>query len=159
MVTISDLRDRPDFVDVIADRIWRAFWVKDGHPLELLTGLVKENLEAGPIPTAFVAHDGDRFLGTVSLIANDEDSRPQYTPWIAALWVEPECRRNGIGATLVERSSQFAFQIGAKRIYLLARERKRAYYEGLEWKVLEANEPEEGLHILIKDAQARGIEA
>jgi predicted N-acetyltransferase YhbS len=119
--------------------------------LELLTGLVGESLGAGPIPTALVAHDGGRFLGTVSLIACDEETRPQYTPWIAALWVEPEHRRRGIGASLVDKASDLAFDAGAQRVHLLTRERRRPFYEGMGWLVLEANAPEPGLFILKKD--------
>ncbi|WP_243368151.1 GNAT family N-acetyltransferase [Microvirga solisilvae] len=151
---ISDLRDVPHFAQVVAERIWRAFWKDEGHPLELLTGLVQESFESGPIPTAFVAHEGERFLGTVSVIANDEEKRPQYTPWVAALWVEPEARRNGIGAALVQKATEFSFGTGAPRIYLLSRERRRAYYEGLGWTMLEADILEPGLHVLIRDAGA-----
>jgi len=149
---IDDLRDRPEFADAVADRVWRAFWKDSGHPLELLTGLVRQSFGAGPIPTAFVAHDGKRFVGTVSVIANDEDRRPHYTPWVAALWVEPEDRRQGIGAALIERAAEFAFGMDATRIYLLSRERRRAYYEGLGWSVLEADMLEPGLHVLIRNA-------
>jgi predicted N-acetyltransferase YhbS len=117
--------------------------------LSLLTGLVQENFGAGPIPTALVAHEGDRFVGTVSLIACDEDSRPQYTPWVAALWVEPGDRQQGIGAALVERAVEFAFGTGAKRAYLLAGPHRRSYYEGLGWSVLETTE--DGMFILALD--------
>jgi GNAT superfamily N-acetyltransferase len=139
---------------LVADRVWRAFWKDQGHPLELLTGLVRESLGAGPIPTSFIAHDGDTFLGTVAVIACDEESRPQYTPWIAALWVEPEYRQRGIGAALVERASGFAFSIDVKRVYLLTRERRRAFYEKLGWLVLEADVPEAGLNVLFREAPA-----
>ncbi|WP_134495599.1 GNAT family N-acetyltransferase [Microvirga pakistanensis] len=153
MIAISDLRERPGFADAVADRVWRAFWKDDGHPPEELAGPVRQNLGAGPIPTAFVAHDGERFVGTVSLIACDEERRPLYTPWIAALWVEPEDRRRGIGAALVDRAADFAFGTGATRLYLLSRERRRAYYESLGWLVLERDVPEPGLHVLIRDGQ------
>ncbi len=153
MFTISDLRSKPDFADMVAERIWRAFWKEEGHPLELLTGLVQQNFGQGPIPTALVAHDGERFLGTVSLIANDEESRPHYTPWVAALWVEPEQREQGIGAALVEKATELGFSSGANRLYLLAREHRRRYYETMGWTVLEANAPEDGIFILIKDRE------
>jgi len=99
-----------------------------------------------------VAHEAERFVGTVSVIANDEERRPHYTPWVAALWVEPEDRRQGIGAALVRRAAEFAFGTGATRVYLLSRERRRAYYEGLGWSVLEADVLEPGLHVLISNA-------
>jgi GNAT superfamily N-acetyltransferase len=150
MAAISDLRNRPDFADVVADRVWRAFWKDDGHPLDLLTGLVRMNLGAGPIPTAFVAHDGPLFLGTASLIACDEPSRPQYTPSVAAVWVEPEHRRRGIGAALVDASAEAAFRARAGRVYLLARAQRRPFYEKLGWSVLEANAPEDGMFILTR---------
>ena len=148
---VSDLRHRPDFADDIADRVWRAFWKKDGHPLSLLTGLVQESFGECPIPSAFVAHDGERFIGTVSVIACDEASRPRYTPWVAALWVEPEHRRKGTGAALVDRACAFAFTTGAGRVYLLSRAHRRHFYEGLGWSVLEENVPEEGMFIMSKD--------
>ncbi|MGH0361433.1 GNAT family N-acetyltransferase [Sinorhizobium meliloti] len=42
------------------------------------------------------------------LIENDLDDRPQYTPWIAALWVEPDMRRRGIAAKLMEAARKQA---------------------------------------------------
>ena len=152
-VTISDLRDRPDFAEAVADRVWRAFWKDKGHPLSLLTGLVQENFGSGPIPTALVAHEGGRFVGTVSVIACDEETRPHYTPWVAALWVEPECRQQGLGAALVERAAEFAFGSGAGRVYLLSGPHRTAFYEGRGWTVLEMIE--DGMFILTRDVPSR----
>jgi GNAT superfamily N-acetyltransferase len=120
--------------------------------LSLLTGLVQENLGPGPIPTALVAHEGDRFVGTVSIIACDEETRPHYTPWVAALWVEPEERHRGSEAALVDRAVEFAFGTGAKRVYLLAGPHRRSYYEGLKWSV--AEQTDDGMSILTREAPA-----
>ncbi|WP_244445255.1 GNAT family N-acetyltransferase [Microvirga sp. BSC39] len=117
--------------------------------MSLLTGLVQENFGPGPIPTALVAHEGDWFIGTVSIIACDEETRPHYTPWVAALWVEPEHRRQRIGAALVDKAVEFAFGTGAKRVYLLAGSHRRSYYAGLGWSVIE--QTEDGMFILSKD--------
>src|SRR3984893_7167701 len=64
--TISDLRQRPEFVGVVADRIWQAWWKADGHPLDYISGRLRENLSAAPIPFALVGHDAERVLGTDS---------------------------------------------------------------------------------------------
>ncbi|MXQ14684.1 GNAT family N-acetyltransferase [Microvirga makkahensis] len=114
---------------------------------------MRQSFGARPIPTTFVACDIGRFVGTVSVIACDEEPRPHYKPWIATLWVEPEDRRRGVGAALVARAAEFAFDVGAARIHLLSRERRRTHYESLGWAVLEADAPEPGLHGLIRDAK------
>ena len=75
-------------------------------------GLVQRNLNDEPIPFALVAHDGGTFLGTASVIASDLDARSQYTPWVAAFWVDPEHRSNGIGAALVRAGTDKAHALG-----------------------------------------------
>ncbi|WP_325052895.1 GNAT family N-acetyltransferase (plasmid) [Sinorhizobium meliloti] len=54
------------------------------------------------------------------LIENDLDDRPQYTPWIAALWVEPDMRRRGIAAKLMEAVRKQASAQGHAFCYLCA---------------------------------------
>ena len=81
----------------------------------ILTGRLRENLNAAPIPLALVAHQGSAFLGTASVIASDLAERPQLTPWIAAVWVDPQARQHGIGAALVNRAAQDCFAIGIGR--------------------------------------------
>lgn len=119
--TISDLRQRPEFFDIVADRIWRASWKKIGYPLDYITGRLNENLNAEPIPIALVAHDGATFLGTSSVIASDLEERPHYTPWVAAVWVEPHARSRGVGGALVGRAARDCFALGIARAYLCAR--------------------------------------
>ncbi|WP_246179384.1 GNAT family N-acetyltransferase [Microvirga thermotolerans] len=110
------------------------------------------------MPTTLVAHEGDLFLGTVSLIACDEESRPDYSPWIAALWVEPEHRRRGIGESLVDRAFRLARDAGAGRVYLLAGEARRAFYEKRGWSICEADVPRSGMHVLVRSAIRRNRE-
>src|SRR4051812_888252 len=115
---ISDLRQRPEFFDTVADRIWRAWWKQIGYPLGYITSRLDENLNAEPIPMALVAHNGSEFLGTASLVASDLEQRPQFTPWLAAVWVEPRARSRGVGAALVRRATRDCFALGISRAYL-----------------------------------------
>ena len=137
--TVADLRQRPKFFDTVADRIWQAWWQPGGYPLEYISTRLRENMEATPIPFALVAHDGERFLGTSSVIASDLEERPQLTPWVAAVWVEEEARRRGVGAALVNRAAEDCFALGITRAYLCARPQMTGFYEGLGWTVIERN--------------------
>ena len=150
--TISDLRRRPEFFDTVADRIWKAWWQESGYPLAYISTRLRENMAATPIPFALVAHDGNRFLGTASVIASDLEERPQLTPWVAAVWVEEAARRRGAGAALVNRAAQDCFALGILRAYLCARPRMSGFYEGLGWTVTERKVGRHQMSIFFRDA-------
>ena len=150
--TISDLRRRPEFFDTVADRIWRAWWQESGYPLASISTRLRENMAATPIPFALVAHDGNRFLGTASVIASDLEERPQLTPWVAAVWVEEAARRRGAGAALVNRAAQDCVALGILRAYLCARPRMSGFYEGLGWTVTERKVGRHQTSIFFRDA-------
>lgn len=133
---ISDLRQRPEFFDAVADRIWQAWW-QHRVSREKFVERVRENLVGPGMPLALIAHDGGGFLGTASLIASDLDERPHYTPWVAAVWVEPDARGQGIGRALVERAADEGFALGHARIYLCAPPARRSYYVELGWTPIE----------------------
>lgn len=149
--TISDLRQRPDFSDAVADRIWRAWWQPHGYPLDHITTRLRENLTAAPIPFALVAHDGDKFLGTTSVIQSDLEERPLLTPWVAAVWVDEDARKRGVGAALVNRAARDAFALGVSRAYLCARPAMTGFYQGIGWTLIEQDVGPHQLGVFIRD--------
>jgi GNAT superfamily N-acetyltransferase len=151
---ISDLRQRPEFFETVADRIWQAWWMPTGHPLDYIRGRLRENMESASIPLALVAHQRETFLGTASLIASDLDERPELTPWVAAVWVEEEARSRGVGAALVDRAAQASFALGFHRAYLCARPRMTRFYERLGWTILERKVGSAELSVFIRSAGA-----
>jgi len=153
--TISDLRQRPEFFETVAERIWQAWWKPDNYPLGYLTGRLRENMADTPVPLALVAHDGDAFLGTASVIASDLAERPQLTPWVAAVWVEPQARQRGVGSALVNRAAQDCFAPGFGRAYLCARPHRSALYEGLGWIPIERDVGPHRLIVFIRDANPK----
>jgi N-acetylglutamate synthase-like GNAT family acetyltransferase len=150
--TISDLRQCPEFFDAVAGRIWQAWWRADGYPLDYISGRLRENMNATPIPFALVAHDGETFLGTASVIVSDLAERPQLTPWVAAVWVEPQARARGIGGALVNRAALDCFALGVGRAYLCARPQRSAFYERLGWVQIDREVGPHRLSVLIRDA-------
>ncbi|QQS12039.1 MAG: GNAT family N-acetyltransferase [Rhodospirillales bacterium] len=136
---ISDLRDRPAFLDVVADRVWRAWWKPRGHPLERVAGGLRAALDAGPLPFAVVAHDGGAYLGSTLGVASDLDERPGYTPWVAAVWVEPAHRLRSVGRSLVGHAAGVCFARGFPRAYLCASVERRDFYVRQGWVPIEAD--------------------
>ncbi len=145
---LSDLNDRPDFSAAVADRVWRAWWAEKGVALDHIEGRVHENLNTNGFPFAIVAHDGDLFMGTASVIASDMDERPDYTPWIAAVWVDPQHRGKGVGGAIVQHAAELALKRGFETIHLCALPEKTGFYQGLGWRLRERGVGEHGLDIL-----------
>lgn len=156
-VTISNLSDRPEFFDQVADRIWRAWWQPHGVPLAYITERMKEGLTSGAMPRAFVAHLGPEFAGTASVIASDLDERPQYTPWVAAVWIEPSFRSRRIGRELIAHAARYALSTGVPQVYLTARPTRRSLYEELGWTVIEEGVGDLDFTILTWDATTAGV--
>ena len=152
-ITISDLVAVPHFFESVADRIWREWHEPRGATLDHLRARLTENMAGAPIPTAFVAHDGPKFFGTISLIASDLDERPQYSPWAAALWVEPEARRSGVGEALLQHVAAAALNNGENALYLCAREAISGYYLSRGWRLVETAVGPRRLSILRRTKQ------
>lgn len=143
--SISDLRDQPVFRKAVADRVWRAWWRDKGYPLDHIAKKVQQALAANVLPLTLVAHAGGLFLGTASVIETDMDERPQYAPWVAAVWVEPEHRKRGIGSALVAAAAETAFRQGFGTVHLCAAPAISSFYVRLGWRLIE--EDVSGLNI------------
>ncbi len=134
---ISDLRERPQFAGTIADRVWRAWWREQGVSLGQIEAMVAECMDNHEIPLSLLAHDGAAFHGCAHLIASDLDERPQYTPWVAAVWVEESVRRSGLGTRLVLAAAEKGFSQGFDTIYLCAEPHLSSFYEKMGWRCIE----------------------
>ncbi len=152
--SIADLRAVPGFAGTVADRVWRAWWRDDGVPLAALRARVDESLgvAVAGVPSTFVAHRGEIFLGTTALIASDMEARLGLTPWVAALWVEPEARRRGIGAALASHAVRAAFAAGHVCVHLCASADNAPYYLRLGWTRIETDV--DGLDVFIGEPDA-----
>lgn len=136
-LSITELRAAPTFAATVSDRIWRAWWQEDGFPLAHIADRVTASLTAEGLPLSLVAHRGDSFLGTASVIARDLDARPTLSPWVAAVWVDPDHRGAGVGRALVRAAAGVAFNLGHPAVYLCARPALSGFYSRLGWTLLE----------------------
>lgn len=151
-VTISDLPQQPAFFDAVADRIWRTWWKERGFPADYIAGRLRENMNPSPIPFALVAHRDETFIGTASVIAADLEERPQYSPWVAAVWVDPKYRMQEIGSALVGRAVSDAFALNIRRLYLCAEKERRRFYTRQGWTPIEEDVGERKLTVFVKNA-------
>ena len=64
------------------------------------------------------------------------DTRPELTPWLAGVYVEPFARGRGIGTCLVTRIEAEAHRLGFRSIHLVTFD-KADYYAKRGWLEVE----------------------
>lgn len=148
MVTIEYLADRPEHLPALAEWL-HAQWgsLTPGSTLETRAEKMRGQLQRAAVPCAFVALDGDRPAGTASLVAHDMESHPEWTPWLASVYVHRDFRRRGIGSALAERVAEEARALGVAELYLFTPDQQRLY-ERLGWRRLR-QEPYRGWDVTV----------
>lgn len=120
------------------------------YPDETLAGF-REHLErsaqTGAIPLTLIALVEGRLAGSVSLIEDDLDSRPELSPWLANVYVAPPFRGHGLGTLLIKKALRVAAQLGVETLYLFT-ERHAPFYARLGWRTL-SREQSHGVAITI----------
>ena len=154
MHQISDYRAHQRYGPLIAERVWTAWWQESGFALSNVVGHMEEMADARPLPTALVAHDADGYAGSAFIIDCDLDERPQYTPWIAALWVEENRRNHGIGTDLLRAAAKTAGELGYKTAYLCCHRDLESFYAKNGWSVLEQDVGDHDLTVMTHKFEA-----
>jgi GNAT superfamily N-acetyltransferase len=151
---ISDFREHQRYGAIIAERVWNAWWRSAGRPIEDVERHLTEMADDCPLPMAVVAHNQHGYLGSAFLIHSDMEERLQYSPWVAAVWVEASERRRGVGRALVAGAAKSAGSLGYREAYICCRPELEGFYSRSGWKILEQAAGAERLSVLKLDLMA-----
>jgi len=133
---IEYLRDHIGFARTVAKWLHDEFvcGIRDDISYEyVLSSILECNKQA--LPIRLVALTEGKCAGTASLVFNDLKCR-DYTPWLAALYVEAGHRNQGIGLLLIDAVKDIARQLGYDKLYLRT-EHASGYYRKLGWEFVE----------------------
>ncbi|MCF7823514.1 MAG: GNAT family N-acetyltransferase [Candidatus Marinimicrobia bacterium] len=116
---IRHLCDCPEHLETVARWIYEEWWSdKPGHTVQTMASRLGEASYRNAVPISLVALLAGNPVGTVNLVANDNEKRPELTPWLAALLVMPEHRGRGVGSVLVRALLKEAARLGVRQLYL-----------------------------------------
>ena len=117
---------------------WRydAFFADTGETFESSRRALMDFLAGQGYEIALLAEIGGKPVGMCLFVRHEAEPnpRPDLSPWLAALYVVPEFRKRGIGATLVAAIEDHARFIGTRRLYLYTSEAE-PFYERIGWTV------------------------
>jgi len=117
---IETLAAHPLHVDTLA-RWHHAEWGALMAPWSLADAQaeLRSHAHFEPYPVTWVGLDeAGALAGSVSLVETDAPEFAEYSPWLASLYVRPDCRGRGLGEVLVRTLTGHARGLGFARVYL-----------------------------------------
>lgn len=140
-ICVVPLGERPAVVPTLATWLYEQWgYFHDHDSVERRIEELNGRLQTDRVPVAFVALSSDVPdaipIGTASLTADDLDTRPDLTPWLASVFVAHQFRRDGVGAALVRAVVAHAKTLGIRTLYLFTEDRTE-FYARLGWTVFE----------------------
>jgi len=88
------------------------------------------------VPVTLIALNNGQLMGSASLIENDMEDRPQYSPWLASVFVAPAFRMQGIASALITAIIQQAEALELDQVYLFTPDESE-FYLRRGWKMVE----------------------
>lgn len=124
------------------------FRTVDEH-IEKLRSRIGQN----PLPATYVLLIDGTVAGSVSLLDHDDidNVRPDLSPWLASLYVEPRHRGRGYGSALVKHCILQAGHCGCSKLYLYT-DTHAHFYTRFGWQPIE-NRISRGLDITVMELQ------
>lgn len=114
---IISVREHPELADDIIS-FFQRHWASEASMM-VYEDCIRSCLSSeSPLPQWYVMLLGSRIVGGAGLISNDFISRMDLWPWLAALYVEEDCRGQALGGRLLRHALAHAAQLGFDHLYL-----------------------------------------
>ena len=136
-IIIYALKQKPEYLDQVAEWLYYEWGTKTvGSSLLTVKEKLKtfENVDKTPIN--YIALMGEKLVGTFNLMISDPPNRKDLSPWFGSLYVEPNCRKQGIGTFLLKSAVSKAKELGVQKLYLCTPSQQKMYAKS-GWKQID----------------------
>ena len=134
MLHIINLKHQPQYIETLAKRHHKEWSHFNPHESisERITRM-QPYLNSDFIPTTYIATDYE-LLGSAAIVANDMETKPELSPWLASVYISETNRNKGIGTKLVKHILRLAQTNDIDKLYLLTPD-QHSFYQRLGWSV------------------------
>jgi len=128
-VRIEPLADHEDAIPTIARWHYEQWGRKSPtRSVESAAARLRGHLRRDATPLTLVALAGGVLVGSAALICQDmKDARPELSPWLADVFVDPARRRRGVASALVAALVERARALGVETLHLYTPDQEELY--------------------------------
>jgi GNAT superfamily N-acetyltransferase len=134
---VKQLSECPECLTTVGLWIYEQWWSKRYSTPEIVLSWLRMHTRKDLVPYTVVAFADGVPTGSCSVIENDCVHRRQYAPWVAAVYVKPEMRRQGVASMILQETAAIATRIGLEGLYIDCLAITAPVYEKNGWRIYE----------------------
>ena len=136
-IVVRQLSECPEHLETVGRWIYEEWWRKRCDSPEVVFGWLRNHIKLDTVPYSVVALAEGEPVGSCCVIENDCVHRPQYTPWVAAVYVKPDFRRQGVASTMLSEVAWIAARAHIKNLFIDCLAVTASVYEKNGWAIYE----------------------
>lgn len=136
-IEVKQLSECPEHLTTVGTWIYQEWWSRRYKDPEVVLGWLREHTRKDQAPYTVVGFADGVPTGSCCVVKNDCVHRPQYAPWVAAVFVRPEMRKRGIASAILEEAARVAARAKVQGLYIDCLATTAPVYEKNGWSVHE----------------------
>lgn len=154
LLELRQLCECPEHREAVGTWIYREWWSRAHSTPEVVLTLLSQHNQQDHIPYTVVALADGLPVGSCCVIENDCAHRPQWSPWVAAVFVKPEWRHRAIGSRLLQEAAHIASRANVAGLYIDCLTSTAAFYEANGWAIFEREVGDKDSVVLLRQLAA-----
>lgn len=137
MIGLKQLSECPEHLAVVGLWIYDEWWRRRCDSSDVVVSWLQTHSKVDTVPYSVVALAEGEPVGSCCVIENDCVHRPQYSPWVAAVYVRPDFRRRGIASMILQEAASIAARAHIKGLFIDCLAMTARVYEKSGWSIYE----------------------
>src|SRR5574338_417909 len=137
MIVLKQLPECQEHLEAVGLWIYEQWWSKRCNSPEVVVDWLRTHTKLDTVPYSVIALANDEPVGSCSVIENDCIHRPQYSPWVAAVYVKPDFRRRGIASMILHEAASIAARARIQTLFIDCLATTASMYEKNGWTIYE----------------------